>query len=327
MSHHHFTRDDRIKLETLKSQGLSNRQIAQILGFHKSSIGRELRRNSVRGRYCSTAADRLAINRRQEIERKKKLDHPPLLRYVISKSYEYWSPEQISGRLRLEYAGDPTMQVSHETIYLAAYNDKRFTNLFVTHWRQRRKKRKKRGLLKGKREVIRDRVSIEERPAIVASRTRLGDLEGDTIIGCGQSGTIVTLVDRKSLYLFAALCATKHAGVAAQATIDLLKKVDSTHLHTITFDKGTEFSAHKYIAEELSVAVYFARPYCSNDRARNENTNGLLRQYFPKKTRFDTISEEQLQRAVQDLNNRPRKTLNYRTPAEVFFKERVAIRV
>jgi len=127
MSHHHFTRDDRIKLETLKSQGLSNRQTAQILGFHKSSMGRELRRNNVHGRYCSTAADRLAINRRQEIERKKKLDHPPLLRYVISKSYEYWSPEQISGRLRLEYAGDPTMQVSHETIYLAAYNDKRFT--------------------------------------------------------------------------------------------------------------------------------------------------------------------------------------------------------
>ncbi|MFA7693230.1 MAG: helix-turn-helix domain-containing protein, partial [Candidatus Hydrogenedentales bacterium] len=109
MSNHHFARDDRIKLKTLKSQGLSNRQIAQILGFHKNSIGRELRRNSVRGRYCSTAADRLAINRRQEIEPKKKLDHPPLLRYVISKSYEYWSPEQISGRLRLEYAGDPSM--------------------------------------------------------------------------------------------------------------------------------------------------------------------------------------------------------------------------
>jgi IS30 family transposase len=115
--------------------------------------------------------------------------------------------------------------------------------------------------------------------------------------------------------------------VAAQATIDLLKKVDSKQLHTITFDNGTEFSAHKYIAEELSVAVYFARPYCLNDRARNENTNGLLRQYFPKKTRFDTIFEEQLQRAIQDLNNRPRKTLHYRTPAEVFFKERVAIRV
>ncbi|NLO31879.1 MAG: IS30 family transposase, partial [Candidatus Hydrogenedentes bacterium] len=117
-------------------------------------------------------------------------------------------------------------------------------------------------------------------PAIVVSRTRLGDLEGDTIIGCGHSGTIVTLVDHKSLYLFAALCATKHASVAAQATIDLLKKVGPKYLHTITFENGTEFSAHKYIAEELSIAVYFARPYCSNDRARNENTNGLLSQYF-----------------------------------------------
>ena len=106
--------------------------------------------------------------------------------------------------------------------------------------------------------------------------------------------------------------------MVAQATIDLLKKVDSKQLHTITFDNGTEFSAHKYIAEELSVAVYFARPYCSNDRARNENTNGLLRQYFPKKTRFDTISEEQLQRAVQDLNNRPRKTLHYSVKPPLF---------
>ncbi|MFA7691626.1 MAG: IS30 family transposase [Candidatus Hydrogenedentes bacterium] len=180
MSHHHFTRDDRIKLETLKSQGLSNRKIAQILEFHKSNIGRELRRNSVRGRYCSTAVGWLAINRRQEIERKKKLDHPPHLSCVMGKSYEYWSPEQMSGRLRLEYAGDPSMQVSHETIYLAACNDKRFTNLFVTHWRLKRKKHKKRGLLKGKREVIRDRVSIGEHPAIVASRARLGGLEGDT---------------------------------------------------------------------------------------------------------------------------------------------------
>ena len=327
MSHHHFTRDDRLKLEAYKASGMSNREIGQKLGFHECSIGRELQRNSLRGRYCASTADRIAVNRRQDIERKKKLDHPPLLRYVIDKTMELWSPEQISGRLRLEYADDLLMRVSHETIYLAAYKDERLGPLLIPYWRQGRKKRKKRGLLKGKREAIKDRVSIEERPEVVATRTRLGDLEGDTVVGRGQSGNIVTLVDRKSLYLFAGLCATRQAHLVAQTTIDILRTIDPQHIHTITFDNGKEFSAHKRIAKELSVDVYFARPYCSNDRARNENTNGPLRQYFPKRARFDTISDNRLQMTVEELNNRPRKTLNYRTPAEVFFQERVAFRV
>ncbi len=327
MSQHHFTRDDRLKLEAYKSSGLSNGEIGRKLGFHKSNIGRELRRNSMRGQYCASTADRIAVSRRQDVERKKKLDHPPLLRYVIDKTMELWSPEQISGRLRLEYTDDLSMRVSHETIYLAAYSDERLGPLLIPYWRQGRKKRKKRGLLKGKREAIKDRVSIEERPEIVTTCTRLGDLEGDTVVGSGQSGNIVTLVDRKSLYLFAGLCSTRQAHLVAQTTIDMLRKIAPQHLHTITFDNGKEFSAHKHIANELSVDVFFARPYCSNDRARNENTNGLLRQYFPKQTRFDTISPNQLQRTVEELNNRPRKTLNYRTPAEVFFQERVAFRV
>ncbi|MCK5861640.1 MAG: IS30 family transposase [Candidatus Hydrogenedentes bacterium] len=162
---------------------------------------------------------------------------------------------------------------------------------------------------KRRREISKNRIPIKYRPNIVTARSRVGYLEGDTVVGCGQSGNIVTLVDRKSLYLWSALCPAKHSQVVTRAIVRILAKVSSQHLHTITFDNGTKFPGHMQIAKELSVDIYFARPYCSNDRARNENTNGLLRQYFPKEFRFDTITPDQLQRVVEELNNRPRKTL------------------
>ena len=321
MSPQHFTRDDRLKLETYKLAGYSNAHIAGILGYHKSSIGRELGRNSIRGRYQGALADKVSVRRRQEIERNRKIDHPPLRRYVIDMTMNHWSPEEISGRLRLNFGNDPLMQISYESIYLAAYSDERLGPLLIPYWRQARKKRKKRGALKGKREIIQSRVPISKRPEIVAARSRVGDLEGDTVVGCAQSGNIVTLVDRKSLYLWAGLSPTKHSPVVADVIMNVLGEVDPQHLHTITFDNGTEFADHLRISKDLSVDIYFARPYCSNDRARNENTNGLLRQYFPKKFKFDTITPVQLQRVVEEMNNRPRKTLGYRTPAEVFNQE------
>lgn len=327
MSPHHFTRDERLRLSAYKESGLSNSQIADLLGFHKSTIGREIRRNSVGGHYRACVADALSLSRRQELERPHKLDYPPLRRYVIDKTMDCWSPEQISGRLHIEYPEDFRMRVSYETIYLSAYGDDRLGPLLIPYWRGGRKKRKKRESLKGKREMIAGRISIEQRPRIVAERSRLGDLEGDTVVGAGQSGNIVTLVDRKSLYLFAGFCATRHSELVARTTIKILRQEQSFQFHTITFDNGSEFASHDLIAKELNVGVYFARPYCSNDRARNENTNGLLRQYFPKKTRFDKLTLEQVQRVVHEINNRPRKTLNYRTPAEVFNQERVAFRL
>lgn len=327
MSPHHFTRDERLKLETYKSAGYSNAQIALELGFHKSNIGREVRRNSVRGRYQGDTADAISKTRRQETERTRKLEYALLRRYVIDRTMDNWSPEQISGRLRKDYAHDPLMQISHETIYTTAYCDERFGPLVIPYWRRSKKKRQKRGLLKGKREIIKGRVSIEERPQQVADRSRVGDLEGDTVVGSGQSGNILTLVDRKSLYLIAGLCPSKHSELVVQTAIDLLHEIGPQRFHTITFDNGTEFAEHAKISNSLSVDVFFARPYRSNDRARNENTNGLLRQYFPKHSRFDTITAAQLQRAVEELNNRPRKTLDYRTPAEVFNQEGVAFRV
>jgi len=327
MSPHHFTRDDRLRLAAYIESGLSNSRMAELLGFHKSTIGREIRRNSVGGHYKAEAADALALSRRQESERPHKLDYPPLRRYVIDRTMDCWSPEQISGRLRMEYPEDVLMRISYETIYLNAYADDRLGPLLIPYWRRGRKKRKKRGSLKGKRHMIAGRVPIEQRPQIVEERSRLGDLEGDTVVGAGQSGNIVTLVDRKSLYLFAGYCATRHSELVAKTTINALRQAESFQFQTITFDNGSEFAAHDLISKELDVKVYFARPYCSNDRARNENTNGLLRQYFPKKARFDKITPEQVQRAVDEINNRPRKTLNYRTPAEVFNQERVAFRL
>jgi len=328
MSPRHFTLKNREKIEFCLSEGYSIPQIAGRLGCHRTSVWRELRRNSVGRHYDADRAQGLACRRRAELEVPHKLDHPELRRYVIDRSMEYWSPEQISDGLRLAYPGDPAMRVSYETIYTAAYGDPRLGRILLPNLRHKRKKRKKRKTaLEGKKGGIKGRVSIDERPAVVEERSRTGDLEGDTVVGCGHSGNIVTLVDRKSLFLFAALSPTKNAQEVAETIVRTLRGTEPGTLHTITFDNGTEFAGHADIAAKLGVSVYFAHPYCSNERARNENTNGLLRQYFPKTMRFDTIAPEQLQRAVDELNNRPRKTLNHRTPAEVFNQARVAFRV
>ena len=327
MSPCHFTHKQRELIAFCLSEGYSHAGIAERLGYHRTSVWREVRRNSVGGRYDAQRAESLAVLRRADLEVKRKLDHPELRRYVIDRSMEFWSPEQISNRLRLEYPEDPKMRVSHETIYTAAYSDPRLGRLLLPNLRHKRKKRKKRPAFKGKKGGIKGRVCISQRPQVVDERSRTGDLEGDTVVGRGQSGNIVTLVDRKSLFLFAALSPTKNAPAVADVIVRTLRGAGSGALHTLTFDNGTEFAGHADIARELGVSVYFAHPYCSNERARNENTNGLLRQYFPKTMRFDAITPEQLQRAVDELNSRPRKTLNHRTPAEVFLQARVAFRV
>ena len=324
MSPHHFTQEDRIKLEAFLEAGLSQKAISELLGFHPASISREIKRNSVSGKYRARKAQERAEFRRKEIERTHKWDYEKLRRYVIDKTIEGWSPEQISGRLPIDFPDDPKMRISHETIYLTAYADERWGDLLTPYWRLHRKKRKKRGSAYKNRAPIKGRVSIEKRPDEINQRTRTGDLEGDTVHGAGQSGSITTLVDRKSLFLWAAWVPTRHADVVAKSIVNLLMPFKGKTLHSITFDNGSEFANHQDIADTLGINTYFARPYRSNDRARNENTNGLLRQYFPKKMRFDTITDEQLQRAVEELNHRPRKTLNYRTPAEVLFNSIIA---
>jgi IS30 family transposase len=294
--------------------GHNQSRIAAVIDCHKSTISRELRRNRGLKGYRPYQADELAYDRQcaayrsriawetwQEVER--------LLR-------QEWSPEQIAGRLKLEK--QPT--VSHECIYLYIYADKRRGGTLHSHLRSQKKQRKRySGYLR--RGQIPNRTSIEKRPQIVASKGRFGDWEADTIVGARHKGGILSVVERKSKLTRLRKLATKEATEMKDNTIELLAPLAS-RVHTITVDNGKEFCEHELIATGLQTRIYFAHPYASWERGLNENTNGLVRQYFPKKYDFARFNDADLQRVEDLLNNRPRKTLGFRTPNEVFFKQR-----
>lgn len=330
MPYHHLTPIERGQIDILFRQGTSRAGIARTLGRHRSTIGRELSRNRLSGKaYSPKLAQERYHGVRKECVRTRRLDYPPLRSYLFKEGSRAWSPEQVAGRLRVDYPHDGRMHISHETIYRALYRDEKLGRVLIPQLRQARKTRRKKGTGKRSRNPfsIPNRVSIEQRPEEVQRRERYGDWEGDTVIGSNQRGVIATLVERKSLLLRAAHVSSKHAQKVAQAITDALGGLPTHCRKTITFDNGTEFARHEDITQALGTAIYFAHPYASNERARNENTNGLLRQYLPKGSSFENLTQEQLSAIVNELNDRPRKSLGYRTPNEVFQKAGVALEV
>jgi IS30 family transposase len=328
MPYAHLTPIERGQLHELLGRGLSGNAIARRLNRSSSTISRELRRNgAVRDRYNPQRAQDRYHRVRQECVRTGSLDHLPLRQYVVENILSGWSPEEISGRLWRDCPGQPRMRVSHETIYRTVYADEKLGRILIPCLRRRQPRRRKRCDRRPTRPFIPNRVSIDDRPAAVNALERYGDWEGDTVLGNNQDGAILTLVERKSLLLLAAPLPSKNAQKAAQAAIDTLAQMPSDWLKTLTFDNGGEFAAHEKIADATGIDIYFAHPYSSWERARNENTNGLLRQYYPKKTSFADLDPDTLQRVVDELNNRPRKKLGYQTPIEVFRKQTVALRV
>ena len=327
MTRTHLTSTERGAINALLVLGLSRAEIARQTGRNRSTIGRELARNGVPARaYNPDKAQDRYVEARRECVKPRSLDYPPLRRYLFEKGVDAWSPEQVSGRLRLDFPHDPRMHVSPETIYRTIYRDERFGRVLIPHLRQGRKRRRKRGQgLHRRGPSIPNRVSIEQRPDEALLVRQYGHWEGDTILGKNQRGAAVTLVERKSLFLRAAVVPSKHAGPVAGAVVRALGGLPAHCARTLTFDNGTEFAGHEDIARKLGIAVYFAHPYSSNERARNENTNGLLRQYLPKGSSFENLSQKQLDAIVDELNNRPRKKLGYRTPKEVFEKACVAV--
>lgn len=296
--------------------------IAESLGRHKSTISRELRRNSVTNSYDAKRAQKRYKIRRELCHPRKRLDHLPLWKHVIGKITEGITPEGVSGRLPLDFPDAPKMRISHECIYQAIYSDKRL-HFLIKHLPQSRAKRRKRGQGKTRRgPSIPNRTGIEQRPEVIERRVRYGDWEGDLIVGAGQDGYILTLVDRTSRLLRSMRLGSKHAAECAQAVIDSLQDMPTSWVKTITFDNGTEFAQHAVMSEALPVDVYFAAPYSSYQRGTNENTNGLIRRYLPKKTSFRDLTQKQIDQITEELNNRPRKCLGYRTPNEVFQKQR-----
>lgn len=310
MSYTQLTREQRYQIYALKKAHHSQTEMAAIIGVHKSTISRELTRNGGQRGYRPKQAQELALAR-------KPLAHRPRIQPVTWASVEtllrqQWSPEQISGRLKLEQ----NVCVSHERIYQHIYSDKRAGGQLHLHLRSQKKRRKRYGQ-RDRRGQLPNRRLIDERPAVVDSRERLGDWEADTIIGQNHRGAIVSVVERKSKLTRLGLVKRNTADAVRQ---ELTAQLAPLTVKTITSDNGREFAHHQRIAQHLKAAFYFAHPYASWERGVNENTNGLVRQYFPKKSDFSKITDRQIKKVVERLNNRPRKTLGYKTPNEVFFK-------
>ena len=329
MPYTHLSSVERDEIAQLHFSGVSFSEIGRRLGRDKSTISREVARNRVRRgsqkyvrwEYFSSQAAQAAKDRRAKSKESvgHVLDNRQLLEYVKDGLKNRWSPEQISGRIRKDHPSDPGMRISHQTIYQWLRKDKKDGGKWYLFLRQGRRARRKKYGSSLRRHRIQNQRSIELRPQVVNQRKRLGDWEGDIVEGKGHQGRLVTLVDRKSRFTSALKVKSKHSSVVIGAIKRALQVVPDNARRTLTLDNGKEFSYFQDLETSLGTRVYFAHPYSSWERGTNENTNGLLRQYFPKATNFNKISSQQLASAVIQLNNRPRKCLNWRTPREVFF--------
>jgi IS30 family transposase len=319
MGYKQLSYENRNEIKAYLKLGLKMVFIAYLIGVHKSTISRELKRNSGHRGYRPNQAQDKANSRKMNSRKQTRLTELVKQRVVFYLKQD-WSPEQISGRLALE----EDIHISHETIYQYIWADKQAGGDLHQHLRGARKKKKKRYGKKDGRGQIKDRVSIDERPASVANKERLGDWEIDTIIGSHHQGALVSAVERTAKLTCIEVVPHKEADIVSQTVINMLKPFTGKVL-TITVDNGKEFALHKKIAQELGAKVYFAHPYHSWERGLNENTNGLIRQYFPKKYDFRTISKQDTVLVENRLNNRPRKTLNFKKPSEIFFNNSVAL--
>ena len=308
-----LTQEQRYQIYAFLKAGFSQSAIAAEIHVHKSTVCRELKRNQGLKGYRPKQAHVKATNRRQRAVKDIKLT-PKIIALVNGLICQEFSPEQVSGVLKRNQG----IMISHETIYKHLLADKANGGTLYKHLRRSNRKRKKRYGSRNIRGQIPGRVSIDLRPAIVDNKERIGDWEIDTVIGKNHKGALLTIVERKSKYTLMQKLSYKRSRLVADAAIDLLAPYQDK-VFTITSDNGKEFADHERISKQLTAKIYFAHPYHSWERGLNENTNGLIRQYFPKNTNFKTITVESVQNVMDQLNNRPRKTLDYATPNEVFF--------
>ncbi len=313
MTYTHLSQDERYQIHSLRRQGISQSRIAAELARSVSTISRELGRNASAQGYKPAQAQYKARARQSERRNARQFsaDEWQLVEIYLRL---HLSPQQVSDRLALE----KRLLISTESIYRYAYADKACGGDLVAYLRCQKVRRKRYGSGRERRGVLKNRIGIELRPALVDTRQRIGDWEGDTVIGHGHKGALLTLVERKSRYTLACPLPGRHSARVTQAIVELLRP-HRRACKTLTFDNGKEFAEHVFIGQCLGAKVYFAHPYCSWERGLNENTNGLLRQFFPKKRSLLGVTRAQVEEAVYRLNHRPRKCLGYRTPHEVFY--------
>jgi IS30 family transposase len=311
----HLTLEERDRIASLRHQGADQKDIAQAVGRSGSTISRELRRNGAGHEYLAGQAQRRAECRRRERPLERKMDDPEINAFVRRGLGQEWAPEQIAGRLKQQHPDAPQQQVSAQTIYTWIDQDDQ-----AEHWRSCLRRR-------GKRPYRRNHqpagvgAPIDQRPAVIEERLRRGDFEGDTVLGPPGTGGLATLVDRQARYTIVVKVQSKQADHVHVKIKQRLKELDDERRHSITFDNGTEFARCHRLEKHLGLKLYFADPGCPYQRGTNENTNGLIRQYFPKGTDFRDVSHQEVHRVENLLNDRPRACLGFRTPAEVFFEK------
>jgi len=316
MPYKHLSLDERFCIASLSWQGITIRAIATILGRHPSTISRELARNKspVLGQYFPVAAQRRAEARQQWTRPCPKSKEPRFLEQIKKGIEAGWSPEQIAGRLRLEHPGDDEWRISHQTIYAVANGDPALRKKMR---RSGKKKRKRYGGPDGRGRLASCR-PISTRPKVVASRSRVGDWEGDVMRGGKGKAVVVGFLERKTGLFMASKRPDRTAQAMLEAAEDVFSSFPADLCQTLTLDNGKENACHAELEKHLGFKVYFAAPGCAWQKGCIENTFGLLRQYMPKKANIAGYSAKQLEQFVDALNNRPRKRLGYLTPSEAF---------
>ena len=312
-----LTQEQRYQISALLKMGHNRTEIAAVIGAHKSTVSRELGRNRGQRGYRPKQAHQMASSRRKKAKPRIQEDSWSL---IESKLRQDWSPEQVSSWLWQ----NTDIQVSHEWIYQHILADKHAGGKLYKHLRCQKKRRKRYGS-NDRRGKLPNRVSIEQRPEIVDQRQRIGDWEVDTIIGKRHHQAIVTLTERKSRLALLCKVERRTADLVSDAVIKLLLPV-ADRSYTITGDNGKEFADHERIAQELGIDFFFAHPYAAWERGTNENMNGLVRQYIPKKRDLSSVDDMELLSIMNKLNHRPRKCLGFKPPFEVFFNQSVALK-
>lgn len=311
----HLTLEERDRIAQLQNLGTEQKEIGRALGRAPSTISRELQRNCTGDEYYAGQAQQQAERRRSERPLSRRMDDPRMNQTVRQGLARDWSPEQIEGRLDQQHPDDPDRHISAQTIYnwIADDDDREHWESCLRRRGKRPSRRKRTTNAKGAR--------IADRPEIIEQRLRLGDFEGDTVLGPPGTGGLATLVDRKSRFTIVLKIQSKQADHVHQRLKGRLKELDEERRHSITFDNGTEFARCDRLEKHLGMKLYYADPGCPYQRGSNENTNGLIRQYFPKGTAFRDISHFEVRQVEKALNNRPRACLGFRTPDEVFFEK------
>jgi len=323
MPYRHLTYEERFSIEALLKSGASAAGIARVLGRHRSTIYREIARNSSpsRGIYYCRQAHRTYQSRSQWTRKRTKRDDHELKQYVSTKVKAGWSPEQIAGRLRRNHPTAPSKRASHQTIYTMVREDLGIGKRL----RQGRKKRRPYGAGKDPRGHLSGCNPISQRPAVVDQRQRLGDFEGDTMWGGKKRAVVGGFVERKTGFFLARTMPDRSSDSMLKTSKDVFSVLPYQALLTLTLDNGKENACHPQIHQEIGLDVYFAEPGRPWQKGAIENLFGLLRQYIPKKADISKVSQEEMEEYVEALNNRPRKRLGYRTPYEAFNESLVAL--